>query len=195
MNQDTVPAKASSEFRRLQILNPFTRTLQRHFVPGFIVSIYYYFRFGCYVSAQAKVQLSSQIVFGKGTVVKPFAVISTQGGEVVFGKECAVSSFDHITNGIEPIRIGDYVRIGPHVTILGGSRNFQSREQRVIDQGSHHGSVVIGEDVLIGAGSVIMPGITVGKGAVIGALSLVNRDVADYQVVAGSPIQVLKERV
>ncbi|MBN9250312.1 MAG: antibiotic acetyltransferase, partial [Mesorhizobium sp.] len=52
----------------------------------------------------------------------------------------------------------------------------------------------IGHDVWIGHGAVVMPGVSVGNGAVIGANSVVTRDVAAYSIVAGSPARVLRLR-
>lgn len=171
-----------------------SRTLQRYFIPRFVVSIIYYLRDKCLISTQSRVQLSDQITFGRGTVVKPFAVIQTQGGKISFGEGCAVSSFNHISTGLSDVVIGDFVRLGPNVTIMGGSRNFKTRAVRIIDQGSYHKPVNIGDDVLIGTSAVIMPGSNIGKGAVIGAMSLVNGDVAPYSIVAGVPAQMIGER-
>jgi acetyltransferase-like isoleucine patch superfamily enzyme len=127
-------------------------------------------------------------------VVKPFAVLQTQGGRISIGRTCAISSFDHISTGIEDVVFGDYVRVGPHVTILGGSRNFKDRNRLIINQGSHHKGTTIGSDVLIGAGAVILPGCNIGEGAVIGALCLVNRDLPPYSIVAGIPAKIIGSR-
>lgn len=54
--------------------------------------------------------------------------------------------------------------------------------------------VVIGNDVWIGHGAVIMPGVTVGDGAVVGANAVVTRDVAPYMIVAGIPAHVIRPR-
>ena len=170
------------------------RTLQRFFVPRFIITIYYFWRYNCFISTQARVQLSDKISFGRGTVIKPFAVIQTQAGKIVFGENCAVSSFNHISTGVESVIIGDDVRIGTHVTIMGGSRNFKKKDVRIVDQGSYHKGVKIGNDVLIGTGAVIMPGSTIGDGAVIGAMSLVRDKVHPYTIVAGVPAQVIGKR-
>lgn len=56
-------------------------------------------------------------------------------------------------------------------------------------------STVVGADVWVGANSVICAGVNVGNGAVIGANSFVNRDVKDYEVVAGTPIRHIKFRL
>jgi acetyltransferase-like isoleucine patch superfamily enzyme len=170
------------------------RILQRYIVPQSAVAIYYSFKYSCYVSMQSRVQLTSRIMFGKGTVVKPFAMLQTQGGMISTGINCAISSFNHISNGVEDITLGDNVRLGPHVTILGGSRNFQTKDVLIVDQGSYHDPVVIEDDVLVGANVVILPGVTIGKGAVIGAMSLVNCDVPPYAILAGIPGKVIGER-
>lgn len=171
-----------------------TTTLQRFFIPRFIITAYYYWRYKCLISTQARVQLSDQISFGRGTVIKPFAVIQTQAGKIVLGENCAVSSFNHISTGIEDVIIGDDVRIGTHVTIMGGSRNFKKKDVRIVDQGSYHKGVKIGIDVLIGTGAVIMPGSIIGDGAVIGAMSLVKGEIKPYTIVAGVPAKVIGER-
>jgi acetyltransferase-like isoleucine patch superfamily enzyme len=180
--------------RQRALKNPAVRTFQRHLVPRFVVSLYYFFKYGCVISNQAIVQLSSQIIFGRGTVVKPFAVIQTQTGRIVIGDRCAISSFDHISTGTKDLIIGNYVRIGPNVTILGGSRNFRKRDILIVEQGSSNPGTHIGNDVLIGANVVILPGCNISDGAVIGAGSVVNRNVPPYSIVAGVPAEILGER-
>jgi galactoside O-acetyltransferase len=178
----------------LLLADPVIRLFQRYFVPQFIVALYYSLKYKCYVSTQARVQLTKQIAFGTGTVVKPFAILQTQGGRICTGEYCAISSFNHISTGIEEVILGNYVRIGPHVTILGGSRNFERKDLLIIHQGSYHKSVIIEDDVLIGAGVTVLPGSKIGKGAVIGAMSLISKDVPPYSIVAGVPAKVIGER-
>jgi acetyltransferase-like isoleucine patch superfamily enzyme len=184
----------SPERDRRDLQHPFSRVVERYFVPRWFVSAYYYVKFRVLISRQARVQFSPRISFGKGTVVKPFAIIQTQGGRICFGRDCAISSFNHITTGTRDVTIGNYVRIAPSVTILGGSRNFRTRAVRIMDQGSFHEGLTIGDDVLIGAGAVIMPGCSIGEGAVIGANSVVNGDIAPYAIVAGAPAKVIGHR-
>lgn len=86
--------------------------------------------------------------------------------------------------------IGDRVSIGPGVIlVLSSHSNFSNTSDAV----SQHGSFVkIEEDAWIGAASVIINGVTIGKGSVIGAGSVVVRDVPPHTVVAGNPAKVIR---
>lgn len=173
---------------------PLGRSVRRHLVPRVIVSLVYLVRDRALVSSLARVQLSSTIRFGRGTVVKPFAVITTHSGAIRFGRRCAVSSFDHISTGDSDVIVGEGVRIAPSVTLLGGTRNFHRRDVPIVEQGSTEKGLVIGDDVLIGAGATVLPGCHIGEGAVIGAGSVVDAPVPPYAIVAGVPARIVGER-
>ena len=176
------------------VQNPLLRIFQRYLIPRIGVSAYYFFKYRCLVHTKSQVQLSGSISFGRGTVVKPYAVIQTQSGKIAFGKNCAVSSFNHISTGTEDVIVGDYVRIAPNVTLLGGSRNFKKKNELIFNQGSTNVGLTIGSDVLIGANVVVLPGCHIGEGAVIGAGSIVTSEVAAYTIVAGAPAAVVGKR-
>jgi acetyltransferase-like isoleucine patch superfamily enzyme len=171
------------------------RTIQRYAVPGFVVSLYYYSRSGTLISPSARVQLTSRISFGKNTVVKAFALVQTGGGRICLGRGCAVSAFDHISTGVGDVIIGDHVRIGPNSTIVGGSKGISRRDVLIVDQpeGDPKG-IIIEDDVLIGANSVILPGSHLRKGSVVGAGSVVQGAVEEYAIVAGAPARVIGSR-
>jgi len=84
-----------------------------------------------------------------------------------------------------PIRIGDRTQIGPAVQIYAADH---PRDARLRAQGLECGlPVSIGQDVGIGGASVILPGVTIGDGAIVGAGSVVTRDVSPGTTVAGNP--------
>lgn len=83
------------------------------------------------------------------------------------------------------ITIGDNTVIGYNTTVL--CHEFLVHEWRT-------GPVVIGRDVMIGANTTILPGVVIGDGATVSAMSLVNRDVAPGEVVGGVPIRPLRRR-
>jgi acetyltransferase-like isoleucine patch superfamily enzyme len=170
------------------------RLFQRYFVPSILVTLYYFIRYRCLISPSSKVQLSGSISFGKGTVVKPYAVIQNGSGIIRIGKKCSVNNFVHISNGTGSIILGDYVRIGPHVTILSSSRNFRQKDLIILEQGFSDENTVIEDDVLIASGAIILKGVRIGKGAVIGAGSVVTKHVPPYTIAVGTPAVAIGHR-
>lgn len=87
------------------------------------------------------------------------------------------------------IRTGNDVSIGPEASILTLGHNPQSPEFE--DRG---GDVLIGDRVWIGYRAIILPGVTLGEGAVVGAGAVVTRDVPPFTIVAGNPARKIGER-
>jgi acetyltransferase-like isoleucine patch superfamily enzyme len=84
----------------------------------------------------------------------------------------------------EQIEIGNNVIIGYNSTLLG--HEFLISEYRI-------GKIIIGDNVLIGANSTVLPGVTIGEGAVISAMSLVNRDIPPHSFFGGVPVREIKK--
>lgn len=92
-------------------------------------------------------------------------------------------------NGVGYIDIGDYVLIGNNVTISSGVHPTEGRLVEIYRRSIIPKKIIIERDVWIGAGAVILPGVTLKKGSVIGANSLVNRDTRPYSINVGVPIK------
>ena len=91
--------------------------------------------------------------------------------------------------------IGKYVMMGPDCVIYGRNHEFSDITKPMMEQGySEEKEVSIGDDVWIGGRVTIMPGVTIGNHSVIGACSVVTKDVPDYAVVAGNPATIKKYR-
>lgn len=91
--------------------------------------------------------------------------------------------------------IGDNVMMGPHVSILSGSHNFSSIKIPMTSQGATiRNPVIIGDDVWIGTRVIILPGVKVGSHAIIGAGSIVTKNVPEWSIVGGNPAKVIKYR-
>ena len=94
-----------------------------------------------------------------------------------------------------PVKIGRNVMMGPEVIILTSNHRFDRLDVPMIDQGnSSPEPVVIGDDVWIGTRVVILPGVTVGRGSILGAGAIVTRDVPEYAIAAGNPAKVIRYR-
>jgi maltose O-acetyltransferase len=89
------------------------------------------------------------------------------------------------------VSIGDRVAISPRVTLVISSRpNFSRIAPYVPIQ---HSSIIIENDAWLGTGTVILPGITIGEGAVVAANSVVTKDVEAYTIVGGSPAKYIRK--
>lgn len=93
------------------------------------------------------------------------------------------------------VYIGKDVLMGPDVIMYTVNHKFQDKNIRIIDQGySEEKPIYIGNDVWIGRKVIILPGVHIGDGAVIGAGTVVAKDVPPYTVAVGNPMVFKKER-
>ena len=111
-------------------------------------------------------------------------------GRKIFLGERNVINFGCLLDGRQyTIRTGADVSIGPEATILTLGHDPQDTDFAV-----RGGDVTIADRVWIGYRAIVLPGVTIGEGAVIGAGTVVTRDVAPYTIVVGSPARKVGER-
>jgi len=94
-------------------------------------------------------------------------------------------NYDCVFLDCAPIEIGDDVQIGPAVQLYTATHPLDPVERRAGIEGAQ--PIRIGNNVWIGGGAIVLPGVTIGDDAVIGAGSVVTRDVAHGAIVVGNP--------
>lgn len=126
---------------------------------------------------------------GKYSVVEDFSCLNNAVGDLIIGNYTRIGLRNTI---IGPVYIGDHVNLAQNVTVTGLNHNYLDTEKRIDEQGISTEPVTIEEDVWVGANSVILPGVTLGKHSVVAAGSIVSHSVPPYSVCAGCPAKVIK---
>ncbi len=128
--------------------------------------------------------------FGKNVNIEPKVIFSNLS-------ECEIGDHSGIgmNSCIGTVKIGRDVMIGEELIAISRNHEFSSREIPMRLQGFQQDlPITIEDDVWIGTRVILLPGIIIGKGAVVGAGSVVTKNVPSYAVVAGSPARLIKNR-
>lgn len=147
-----------------------------------------------YIGKHCSLKGKRQISLEDSVTVRPYVQIWSGGGTVKIGKgseigeRCRIS----IANSLD---IGEKVLFSPNVYITDCDHEYRDVDVPVIDQGivQKGQRVSIGEGSFIGINAVIVGNVKIGKHCVIGANSVVTKDVLDYCVAVGSPAKVIKK--
>lgn len=146
-----------------------------------------------YIGQKCAIKGKKNIILEDSVVVRPYTQIWSGGGTIRIGKgseigeRCRIS----IANSLE---IGEKVLLSPNIYITDCDHEYRNIDIPVIDQGIVQigQTVSIGDGSYIGINTVIVGNVKIGKRCVIGANSVVTKDVPDYSVAVGSPAKVIK---
>ncbi len=119
------------------------------------------------------------------TIIKP--------ENLSLGSRVSIHPYSYIEATGE-IFIDDFVAIASHCVIVSENHETSDKSKLIKLQGVIPKPILIGPDVWLGARATILGGVTIGKGSVIGAGSVVTKEVPDYSVAVGVPCKVIKSR-
>ncbi|MDR0891038.1 MAG: acyltransferase [Mediterranea sp.] len=126
---------------------------------------------------------------GQYSVVEDFCCLNNAVGALHIGHHTRIGLGSTL---IGPVGIGNHVNLAQHVTVSGLNHRYHDVEQQIDEQGVETRPVTIEDDVWIGAGTVILAGVTIGRHTVVAAGSVVSRSLPPYSVCAGSPAKAIK---
>ena len=132
----------------------------------------------------------SRISLGQHCEIHPYAMILSYGGYITIGDNVSVKPFT-VIYGIGDVKIDSGVRIATSVTIIAANHIQGNQEIDLKDAGITNLGIRIEDNVWIGAGARILDGVTIGRNTVVGADSVVTRDVAPNARVVGVPARVM----
>lgn len=159
----------------------------------------------------------SRITLGKGVALDDYGLLDasgaaagiTLGDHVIVSRNCVIQSktaavtigrntdigCNTIISSSSGIAIGESVLIAGSCYIGGGRYITDRLDLPMMQQGVYtKGAVVIGDDVWLGAGAIVLDGIQIGKGCIVGAGAVVTKSLPDYTVAAGIPAKVIRQR-
>ena len=146
------------------------------------------FENGVLVFHPENIEIGDNVYVGHYTILKGYYKNSIIIGDYTWiGQQC----FFHGAGGL---RIGKAVGIGPKVSILTSQYKTSNITVPVYSLPLEPNEVVLEDGCDIGIGSIILPGVRIGKGAIIGAGAVVTKDVPDYEIWAGVPARRIKVR-
>ena len=140
----------------------------------------------------------SRIALGNNIRIDDFCVLSAGVGGISIGDHVHLAIYTSLV-GAGRITLSDFCNISSRVAIYSSSDDYSGATMTNPTVPSEykdvtHADVLLGKHVIVGCGSVILPGVTLEEGVAVGALSLVNRDCKAFGIYAGNPARRIKER-
>jgi len=111
-------------------------------------------------------------------------------GENIFLGERVFFNFNCVVLDVCPVTIGDFTMFGPGVQIYTATHPVQAELRR---QKEFAKPITIGQDVWVGGGAILCPGVTIGSQTIIGAGSVVTKDIPSNVIAVGNPCRVIKD--
>jgi acetyltransferase-like isoleucine patch superfamily enzyme len=131
-------------------------------------------------------KVGRRVVFYPGVWIAP-------GRKLVLGDDVDLATGVIVTTS-GGVTIGARTLVGYRAQILSTNHVVPDGQAAIFTSGHEKKPVCIGEDAWIGAQAIILPGVSIGKGAVVAAGSVVSKDVDDYTIVAGVPARLIRRR-
>ena len=168
--------------------------IRRFLVPAPVVSVLCYTRFKARVSPRAEVELSPNLTLGEGTQIASFCKVKASDGRLDIGRNTHIATGSFLAGMSGGLTIGNDVLIGPNCTILSNNYVYDdiSRPTRV--QGLRSLGTRIADNVLLGAGTVVLDGADIGEGVIVAPNSVVSGRIPPNSVIQGNPARVIFQR-
>lgn len=146
------------------------------------------FEEGVVVTGAANISIGGQFAMMR------FGSLDAHNGKLTIGDRSALNFNVCLSAAEGEIELGDNVMVGPNSTFRASNHEFGDPDQPIFKQEHKKGRIVVENDVWIGAHVVVLPDVRIGAHSVVGAGSVVTKDVEPYSVVAGVPARLLSKR-
>ncbi|MEG0890989.1 MAG: acyltransferase [Bacteroidales bacterium] len=177
-------------FLHYLIIHPYTAR-PRLWVRLFIIPIIIKKGKGTIIRRKARLDLipSKKLILGKRVIIEDYVIINNGMGDVIIGDYSKMLSRTML---VGPVKIGNKVVLGSNSRVTGLTHNYVNINVPIDDQGVTATITVIDDDVWIGGNCCINQGIHIGTHVIIGAGSVVTKDIPSYSVAVGNPAKIIK---
>jgi len=150
------------------------------------------------ISDKASIYGASRISLGNNVRVDDFCILSAGEGGIEICNNVHIACYSSLI-GNGKIKMGNFSGLSSRVSIYSSTDDYSGNYMTNPTVSSEFtnvisGDVILGEHVIVGSGSVILPNVNLGDGVAVGALSLVNKGFSDFSVVVGTPARIVKQR-
>lgn len=150
------------------------------------------------ISDRASFYGTARIALGSNVRIDDFCVLSAGIGGISIGQHVHIAVYSSLI-GAGEIALSDFCNISSRVSIYSSNDDYSGSTMTNPTlpseyTGVTHADVFLGKHVIVGSGSVILPGVTLEEGVAVGALSLVTRNCKAFGIYAGNPARRVKER-
>lgn len=139
------------------------------------------------------VVLGNNVKIGANTIICGSGSLKVSGKGLKMGNNSSVGEYSYFGSA-GGISVGDDVMMGQNVRFHAQNHHFNELDKNIRDQGVYQKGIAIGNDCWIGSGVVFLDGVNVGSGVVIGANTLVNKDIPSNSIAVGNPVKIIKKR-
>lgn len=154
-------------------------------------------RLGRYVSvdglSRRGVNLSDGVTVDDFAIIRGSGVVRNLGVGINIGEHTSIGAHNFLHGG-GGIEIGANCLLGPYVSVFTENHRFSDLEAPIREQGEERRSVTIGDNVWIGAKSVVLAGVTLGSNSIIGAGAVVSQSVEPDSIYVGNPARKVRDR-
>lgn len=150
------------------------------------------------ISDKASIYGASRIKIGNNVRIDDFCVLSAGEGGIEIGSYIHIAVYSSLI-GAGKITLADFVNISSKVAVYSSNDDYSGEYMTnpmvpVEYTNVTHADVYLGKHVIIGSGSVVLPGVTLHEGVAVGALSMITKDCESFGVYAGVPAIKIKDR-